>query len=73
MLCRFFIRRTYRLVIWFNMFIGVNMIKEYSLETLLSGSNILSKKYMKVSNLSRELFKKSVNFALENNIAVNNL
>lgn len=31
------------------------MIKEYSLETLLSGNNTLSKKYMKVSDLSKEL------------------
>ncbi|RII32961.1 hypothetical protein D2A34_19180 [Clostridium chromiireducens] len=48
------------------------MIKEYSLESLLAGSITLSKKYMKVSDLSREFFKKSVDFAIENNIAVNN-
>ena len=48
------------------------MIREYSLESILSGSTTLYQKYNKLSNLTKELLKKSVDFGLENNIAINN-
>lgn len=48
------------------------MIKEYSLESILSGSRALDEKYKKISSLTRELLKRSVDFGIKNNIAINN-
>ncbi len=48
------------------------MIKEYSLESILSGSNKLNKKYERISNLAKDLLRRSVDFGLKNNISINN-
>lgn len=48
------------------------MIKDYSLESILSGSKKLNEKYKNITDSTRELLKKSIDFGLKNSIAINN-
>lgn len=48
------------------------MIKEYSLESILEGCSVLKDKYFKTNNNVQELFERSIEFALEKGIEINN-
>lgn len=50
----------------------IDVMKEYSLESILEGSSVLKDKYFKTNNNVQELFERSIEFALEKGIEINN-